>query len=136
MMALLRTSPYYWLQRQSAVYFTKANITNAHVHGIKLRIKSRDILHQTYQARTYHFLSKQCKWNSSNISVSSNPLWLRQFSQLTRLCRSKRPLLRHKSNVASNNGKAKFTPPKSSDIFRLLSLAKPEKWKLVGKYFV
>ena len=82
--------------------------------------------------------------HSHSGGIKSQGAWItlipkRTLAQFKRISWIGRPQLRYNSNGsgAPNTSKsAKLALPKSSDFARLLSLAKPEKWKLAGEQLV
>ena len=136
-MALLRSISYCLLERQQYTSFRMKRVvlTNRNIHGLKAITRTQNVTNfnrSLNYIRQYGSLARQC--NRQKAQFVGSGLLLRSYSQLTRIFRQRKPLLRYKSNFINGQSSTNSNPltPKSSDVIRLLSLAKPEKWRLVG----
>lgn len=123
-MAFLRTATSFLISRQCN---SSSGIYSSLLHELKAPYLLR--------CKLWTMTSRSCLSPYKISCLKQTSKWstfqLRCYSLLSRHYRSQKLLLRHKSDVATKTSKVAL--PKRSDVYRLLNLAKPEKWVLVGK---
>ena len=134
MAVLLRSVSCCLLKRQSTSVIKPVLYSTLSRPGVKTFLHTTKTVTISSQfARQFSGLSGQLTLLRTTEHVFRSRIVTRAFSQLTRILRQKKPLLRYKSDAINGQQISKPLTPRSSDIGRLLSLAKPERWKLAGR---